>query len=80
MDDPRYEDVNEIIDQLVGEEKDYVRIPNREEAISYALSIAPPKSVVLIIGKGRDNYMAIGDKKVPYNDYEVIQRYFDKKS
>ena len=80
MDDPRYEDVNEIIDQMVGKEKDYVRIPDREDAICYALSIAPPKSVVLIIGKGRDNYMAIEDKKVPYNDYDVVQRFFNKKS
>ena len=80
MDDPRYEDVNDIIDQMVGDEKDYVRIPNRAEAIEYALSIAPPKSVVLILGKGRDNYMAIEDKKVSYNDYDVIHRYFDKKS
>ena len=74
------EDVDEIIDQMVGSEKDYVRIPNREEAICYALSIAPEKSVVLILGKGRDNYMAIEDKKVPYNDYDVIKRFFSKKS
>ena len=80
MDDPRYEDVNEIIDQLVGDSKDYVRIPDREEAIFYALSIAPPNSVVLILGKGRDNYMAIEDRKDPYNDYDVIQRYFNEKS
>ena len=77
MDDPRYEDVNEIIDQMVGDSTDYVRIPDRVEAIHYALSIAPPKSVVLIIGKGRDNYMAIEDKKVPYCDYDVIKDYFE---
>ncbi len=76
MDDPRYEDVNDIIDQMVGESTDYVRIPDRVEAIHYALSIAPPKSAVLIIGKGRDNYMAIEDKKVPYCDYNVIKEYF----
>ena len=78
MDDPRYEDVNDIIDQMVGESTDYVRIPDRVEAIHYALSVAPPKSVVLIIGKGRDNYMAIEDKKVPYCDYDVIYDYFNK--
>ena len=76
MDDPRYEDVDRIIDDMVGNHKDYVRIPNRVEAIHYALSIATSDSVVLILGKGRDDYMAIGDKKVPYNDYNVIADYF----
>lgn len=76
MDDPRFESVDEIIDDMVGDAKDYVRIIDREEAIHYALSIAPPNSVVLILGKGRDNYMAIEDKKIKYNDYDVIEKYF----
>ena len=76
MDDPRYESVDDIIDQMVGDAKDYIRIPDREEAISYALSIASKGDIVLILGKGRDNYMAIKDKKVPYCDYDVIEKYF----
>ena len=79
MDDPRYEDVNEIIDQMVGDSKDYIRIPDREDAIRYALDIADKGSVVLILGKGRDEYMAIEDKKPYYCDYDVIERYFKKK-
>ena len=35
--------------------------------------------IVLILGKGRDNYMAIGDEKIPYNDYEEIEEYFTRK-
>lgn len=80
MDDPRYEDVDSIIDEMVGENIDYIRIKDREEAINYALSIAPKDSVVLILGKGRDNYMAIEDKKVKYNDYEVIKKHFKNRS
>ena len=76
MDDPRNEDVNEIIDQMVGESKDYIRIPNRVEAIHYAFDIATKGDVILILGKGRDNYMAIGDKKIKYNDYDTIYEYF----
>ncbi len=78
MDDPRFEDVDDIIDEMVGDNKDYIRVVNREEAINYALSIASEDDVVLILGKGRDNYMAIGDKKVKYNDYDVIEKYFKK--
>ena len=39
MDDPRFEDVDTIIDQMVGDSKDYYRIVDREDAISFALSI-----------------------------------------
>ena len=79
MDDPRNEDVDKIIDEMVGDLDNYIRIKNREDAIKYALSIASKDSVVLILGKGRDNYMAIGDKKVKYSDYEVVENYFKSK-
>ena len=78
MDDPRFEDPDDIIDQMVGDNKDYYRIVDREDAIRFALSIAYPGSVVLILGKGRDNYMAIKDKKIHYNDFDVITNYFKK--
>ena len=80
MDDPRFEDPSAIIDQMVLDTtKEYFRIIDREEAIQYALSIADVGCVVLILGKGRDNYMAIEDKKIHYNDYDVIYHYFHKK-
>ena len=79
MDDPRYESVDEIIDQMtLNTTKEYIRIIDREEAIYKALSLANCDSVVLVIGKGRDNYMAIDDKKIPYCDYDVIEKYFSK--
>ncbi len=79
MDDPRNEDPNKIIDDLIGESKmtNYERIINREEAIYKALSLAKPKDIILIAGKGRDDYMAIGDKYLPYNDYDVIKKYYE---
>lgn len=76
MDDPRYEDVNQIIDEIVGENTNYIRITSRCEAIHYALSQATSGSVVLILGKGRDNYMAIEDRKEKYSDYDSIKSYF----
>ena len=79
MDDPRYESVDSIIDDLAGDtDKEYFRIKDRVEAINFALSVADKDSVVLILGKGRDNYMAIEDKKVPYCDYDVIKEYYNK--
>lgn len=79
MDDPRYEDVNTIIDQMVSlSDKNYLRIINRREAIYKAFELANKGSVVLVIGKGRDNYMAIEDRKEPYCDYDVIKNFFIK--
>ena len=76
MDDPRYENVNDIIDDLVSDSNktNYERIINREEAIKRAFSIANKDDIVLIAGKGRDNYMAIEDKYLSYNDYDVIKK------
>lgn len=77
MDDPRGEDVNSIIDDMVRDStKEYIRIIDRGEAIYKAFELADDNTSVLILGKGRDDYMAIGDKKIPYSDYEKIVGYF----
>ena len=49
-----------------------------KEAINKALSIAKDNDIVLVAGKGRDNYMAIEDKYLPYNDYDEITSFFEK--
>lgn len=78
MDDPRFEDVNDIIDQMaMDSDISYLRITDRKNAIFKALDMATSDSVVLILGKGRDNYMAIEDRKEPYCDYDVISDYFN---
>ena len=80
MDDPREEDVNSIIDDLVKDSSktNYERIIDRKEAIYKALSIANKDDIVLIAGKGTDNYMALGKEYVPYCDLDVIKSYFEK--
>lgn len=79
MDDPRHEDPNEIIDDLLKESNktNYERIVDRKEAIYKAFDIAQKDDIVLVAGKARDNYMAIEDKYLPYNDYDVIINYFN---
>ena len=80
MDDPRYEDPNDIIDDLVSEsdKTNYERIIDRKEAIYKALDMAKDKDIVLIAGKGRDDYMAVDDKYLPYCDYDVIKSYYEQ--
>ena len=80
MDDPRREDPNQIIDDLVSksDKTNYERIVDRKKAIYKALDIAKDKDIVLIAGKGRDDYMAIDDKYLPYCDYDVIKSYYEQ--
>ena len=75
MDDPRYEKVMDIINEMKVENKDnYIIIEDREEAIKKAFELAKADDIILIAGKGRDNYMAIEDKKIKYCDYDVIKK------
>lgn len=79
MDDPRNEKVSDIIDDMVSSSTNtnYERIENREEAIAKAFAMAEEGDIVAILGKGRDHYMAIGNERVEYCDYDVIQNYFE---
>ena len=80
MDDPRFEDPNKIIDDLVSEsdKTNYERIVDREKAIYKALDMAEDNDIILIAGKGRDDYMAVDDKYLPYCDYDVIKSYYEQ--
>ena len=79
MDDPRWENVNTIIDELVSNsnKNNYERIIDRTLAINKALDIARGNDILLIAGKGDDNYMAIGDKYLPYKDIDIVKNYFN---
>lgn len=81
MDDPRNESVLDIIHDLTKEAStsNYEVIEDREKAIYNALDNAKHGDVILIAGKGVDDYMAIGDKYLHYSDLEVIENYFNKK-
>ena len=81
-DDPRFEDPNDIIDDLVLNIKanNYERIVDRTQAIHKALSIAKEEDIVVIAGKGRDSYMAVGNDYLPYSDIEAVEKYFLKEN
>ena len=81
MDDPRWEDPNDIIKDLVSlsSKNNYEIIIDRKDAIYKALSILKYNDILLIAGKGDDNYMAIHDNYLPYSDREIVKEYFNKK-
>ena len=81
-DNPRYEDPLDII---AGIEKGYRRfstryviVPDRRKAISYAMDALKDGDVLLIAGKGGEEYQEIMGIKYPFNDYTVVEELLEE--
>ncbi len=76
-DNPRFEDPQKIIDMVVegfeGTGREVSTYVDRLEAIKYALSLAEPGDVLLLCGKGHEEYQVIGDKYLPFSEHKIIQ-------
>jgi len=73
-DNPRYEDPKSILaDAKKGLVKKFEIIEDRVEAIKYGIDISD-KTILLIAGKGHENYLDIMGVKHPYNDMETVLR------
>jgi UDP-N-acetylmuramyl tripeptide synthase len=86
-DNPRSEDPEQIIgDILQGvpssarEGDDYTAIINREEAIEHAIHLAGKNDLVLIAGKGHEDYQILGTKTIHFDDREVARSALRKRS
>ncbi|MCK9362603.1 MAG: UDP-N-acetylmuramoyl-L-alanyl-D-glutamate--2,6-diaminopimelate ligase [Syntrophales bacterium] len=55
-------------------EKKYIVIPDRSEAIFTAIALAEKEDIVLIAGKGHEDYQIIGDKRFPFDDRDIARR------
>lgn len=81
--DPFYEDPEQIIDDIEKgvtkkKDKDYFRIFDRREAIHKALCLAEIGDIVLITGKGAEETMAVGEKRLPWNERRVVEEELGK--
>lgn len=76
-DNPRNEKQECIMqDILKGVKKDnYKIIYDRKKAIKYAIDIMQDKDILLILGKGHENYQIIGDEKLYIDDSEEVKKY-----
>ena len=74
-DNPRKEDPSAIIDEVEkGFRSDhYQKIGDRTEAIARAIDLAQPRDIVLIAGKGHENYQEFADHTVPFDDIQVAR-------
>ena len=51
-----------------------VSIPDREEAIRYCLAHSAAGDIIIVAGKGHENYQIIGDTKINYDERAVVAR------
>jgi UDP-N-acetylmuramoyl-L-alanyl-D-glutamate--2,6-diaminopimelate ligase len=61
-------------------EKKIHKITDRKEAIEFALSHAEADDVIMIAGKGHENYQILRDKTIHFDDCEVVREYWHKRS
>jgi UDP-N-acetylmuramoyl-L-alanyl-D-glutamate--2,6-diaminopimelate ligase len=76
-DNPRSEDPKLIADAMFEgvsvehRSKVFIQL-DRAEAIRMAVALASPGDVVVVAGKGHENEQIIGDKRIPFSDYEQL--------
>ena len=77
MDNPRTESLNKINADITQGFKDnnYEVISDREKAIHAALDRMTENTILLVLGKGRENYQEIGMTKISHSDIDIIKRY-----
>ncbi|WP_321777408.1 UDP-N-acetylmuramoyl-L-alanyl-D-glutamate--2,6-diaminopimelate ligase [Sulfurimonas sp.] len=75
-DNPRNEDPQEIVEDILKgiEDRSIVSVElNRKKAIKMALDEQSEKQVVVILGKGDESFQIIYDKKLPFDDREIVR-------
>jgi UDP-N-acetylmuramoyl-L-alanyl-D-glutamate--2,6-diaminopimelate ligase len=76
-DNPRTEDPDKIVDDIeVGMNGKQLREVNRKAAIEKALAAASPDDIVLVAGKGHEDYQIIGTTKIHFDDAEVVRQFY----
>ncbi len=82
--DPYDEDPMQIINEVSEgiknriEGNNFWKILDRREAIRKALELAKAGDFIVVTGKGAEEIMAVGDKRIPWNDRKVIEEELNK--
>lgn len=81
-DNPRFEEPMEIIKDMEygvppADRKKYISIVDRREAIKTAIALAGKEDIVLIAGKGHEDYQEIKGVKSHFDDREVVKEIFE---
>ncbi|MDE6046460.1 MAG: UDP-N-acetylmuramoyl-L-alanyl-D-glutamate--2,6-diaminopimelate ligase [Alistipes sp.] len=78
-DNPRHESPAAILDEMTAgldTTVRYLRIEDRAEAIRTAAMLARPGDILLVAGKGHEDYQIVGDEKRHFDDREEVRKAF----
>jgi UDP-N-acetylmuramoyl-L-alanyl-D-glutamate--2,6-diaminopimelate ligase len=81
-DNPRTENPELILDDAMAgfEDADKVtRIKDRAQAIDYAIQNAQQGDIVIVAGKGHEDYIDVNNKKVPWSEFKAIDSSLSKR-
>ena len=75
-DNPRYENPEDIINEIESgmQKQNHIKITDRKEAIKTGLKYVSDGGVLAILGKGGELYQDIAGQKLPYNDFEEVEK------
>jgi UDP-N-acetylmuramoyl-L-alanyl-D-glutamate--2,6-diaminopimelate ligase len=81
-DNPRTEDPQQIIDDILNgmSSKKIHRITERPKAVQVAFADLKEKEILLLAGKGHEDYILINGIKHPYSDIDEVERFLSRKS
>ena len=75
-DNPGTEEPMQIIDEIAAafgdNRKAYIKIPDRSDAIRCAISMLTKDDILVLAGKGHEEYQLIGREKIPFSEREII--------
>lgn len=73
-DNPRSEEPMSIIQDVIGgiKKDNYVVVENRREAIKEAMKMAEKDDVIVVAGKGHEDYQILKDRVIHFDEREVI--------
>lgn len=79
-DNPRKENPTKIINQIYAGitnegKKKVIQIGNRDEAIQYAYGLSKENDIILVAGKGHEDYQIIGEVKYHFSDVEQLKKF-----
>ena len=80
-DNPRYEMPTKIIGDIkkgIKSKDKVITIMNRQKAIISGLKKLNNKSVILIAGKGHEDYQEINGEKMSFSDHNVVKKFYRK--
>ncbi|MBR4591628.1 MAG: UDP-N-acetylmuramoyl-L-alanyl-D-glutamate--2,6-diaminopimelate ligase [Elusimicrobiaceae bacterium] len=81
-DNPRQEDPQQIFNDILAGMKgfsNYEIIPDRAQAIGRALAAAQKDDIVIVAGKGHENYQLVGSEKRHFSDQETVLAFLQER-